>query len=157
MHQEKTETNAAGGKQSALNTRCDLLPPAALLKVAEVLKRGSHYGRDNWRLIPQSDHINHALTHLFMHLTGDTIETHLANAACRLLFALETDDDGAAGKVEPAPKLPPTLSDGAAATPRFNVAWLQRGVATAETASVGRHPFLRWLPDGRPGGSRDRG
>lgn len=139
-NEKETETNAAGGKQSALATRCDLLPPAAVLRVAEVLKRGSHYGRDNWRLIPQSDHLNHALTHLFLFMTGDTTETHLANAACRLLFALETDD--AAETNEQAPTVPPTTPDGAAEPPRFHVARLQRGVAEAETASAGRHPSL---------------
>ena len=101
-----TETTPAGGKHAAISTRCDLLPPAAVLLVAEVLKRGSHYGRDNWRLIGQDAHINHAMRHLLLHLAGDTTETHLANAACRLLFALETKcDETEAATFTPALKI----------------------------------------------------
>jgi hypothetical protein len=87
------EVNERGGKQSALDTRCDLLPPDAILQVAAILKRGaSSYGLDNWRKIDRRDHINHALTHIFKYLSGDTSETHLANATCRMMFALETKD-----------------------------------------------------------------
>lgn len=86
------EINAAGGRQSAIDTRCDLLPPSAMLGVCRVLRAGSRYGRDNWRLIPRADHINHAMRHLFLQLAGDRSEQHLANAVCRLLFAMETDD-----------------------------------------------------------------
>lgn len=85
--------NAAGGKQSAIPTRFDLMPPDALTQVAEVLHRGSHYGVDNWRLIPKRDHINHAMLHIVKHLQGDTSETHLANAACRILFAIEAPNE----------------------------------------------------------------
>lgn len=86
------EVNAAGGRQSAIDTRCDLLPPSAMLGVCRVLREGSRYGKDNWRLIPRADHINHAMRHLFLQLAGDRSEQHLANAVCRLLFAMETSD-----------------------------------------------------------------
>jgi len=45
---------------------------------------------DNWKKIPQKDHLNHALAHIFAHLSGDTGDDHLNNATCRLLFAVET-------------------------------------------------------------------
>ncbi len=85
-----TVTNAAGGKQSKISTRFDLMPPDALIRIAEVLAKGSHYGKDNWRLIPKGDHLNHAMNHLAMYLKGDTSEDHLGNATCRLMFAIET-------------------------------------------------------------------
>lgn len=89
---DETETNATGGKQSRLTGRSDLLPPAAVLAVADVLKRGSEkYGDRNWRLIPTREHLNHAITHLFKFLSGDQAEAHLHNAACRALMALEID------------------------------------------------------------------
>lgn len=87
-----TVTNDAGGKQSAVPYRCDLLPPRALLDVAAVLKGGAdRYGDDNWRAIGRRDHLNHALTHVYAYLAGDRSDDHLSHAACRLLFAMETE------------------------------------------------------------------
>lgn len=84
--------NAAGGKQSAVPYRCDLLPARAVLAVAAVLKAGADkYGTDNWRKIGRADHLNHALTHLLAMQAGDTSDLHLEHAACRLLMALEAE------------------------------------------------------------------
>lgn len=84
--------NEAGGKQSRVPYRCDLLPAKATLEVAAVLHAGAEkYGPDNWRQIPTRDHINHALTHLFAFLAGDCSDAHLSHAACRALMALEMD------------------------------------------------------------------
>lgn len=83
-------TNAHGGKQSALPYRCDLFPPTAMLKLAEVLAKGATtYGDRNWRLITVNEHLNHATTHILKHHAGDTSEPHLSHAACRMLMALE--------------------------------------------------------------------
>lgn len=88
---DPTTTNKAGGKQSQSSVRCDLLPPTALLKIAAVLKHGAEkYGPENWRKISRRDNINHAIAHILAHQAGDKGEDHLTNAACRLLFALET-------------------------------------------------------------------
>ena len=85
-----TVTNAAGAKQSELRYRCDLLPAKATLAVAAVLHHGEvKYGKDNWRGIPQSDHINHAMTHYLAWLAGDKSDDHLGHAACRALMAIE--------------------------------------------------------------------
>ncbi len=46
----------------------------------------------NWLRIDVPDHINHALTHLYAYLSGDTSENHLAHAACRVHMALELDE-----------------------------------------------------------------
>ena len=85
-----TIVNDKGAKQSASPYRSDLLPPRALLEVAAILKTGAEkYGDNNWRAIPQHEHISHALTHLLCHQAGDTQDDHLGHAACRLLMALE--------------------------------------------------------------------
>jgi predicted HAD superfamily Cof-like phosphohydrolase len=89
---DKTTTNEAGGSQSATPVRMDLVPSETLLRVAEVLASGAvKYGEGNWKLIDTSDHINHALAHLYGHLSGDTSEQHLLNAICRCMFAATTD------------------------------------------------------------------
>lgn len=84
------EVNAAGGRQSAIPVRLDLIPPLAFLRVGEICKTGSaRHGEENWRRISCKDHLNHALRHLYEHLAGATDEDHLGNAACRCLMALE--------------------------------------------------------------------
>jgi len=89
-----TVVNLHGGKQSVLPFRCDLLPPHAIINVCEVLEQGAKkYGKDNWRNIPLTDHLNHAMAHIFAHFAGDQQDIHIAHAACRLLFALEATDD----------------------------------------------------------------
>jgi hypothetical protein len=86
--------NPAGGKQSHIPYRCDLLPALALLEVAQILAEAApKYGEDNWRKIATADHINHAVTHLLAHLAGDRSDAHVGHAACRVLFALEVARD----------------------------------------------------------------
>jgi len=100
---DEIETNSAGGKQSKLETRCDLLPASAVKEVARILKVGAErYAPDNWRLIDCNSHLNHALEHIFNFLDkeGEYQKTtavfreydrreELSHAACRLLMALE--------------------------------------------------------------------
>jgi hypothetical protein len=95
------DVNEQGGRQSAVPYRCDLMPPRAYLRVAEVLKKGAHHGEENWRLITVREHLNHALGHVHLHMTGDTSEDHLANASCRMLMALEMQIVGATPKPKP--------------------------------------------------------
>lgn len=86
---DTTVTSTLGGSQSKTLCRFDLLPAEALFEVAFVLALGAEkYGEDNWKLIPVKEHINHALQHLYAYLAKDETENHLANAACRVLFAL---------------------------------------------------------------------
>jgi hypothetical protein len=90
--------NAAGGRQSKVNHRCDLLPSAAVLSVAEVLHKGCEkYGPNNWRKISTAEHVNHAMIHLFCWLAGDEQDDHLQHAACRVLMALEQQVNPPAG------------------------------------------------------------
>lgn len=64
----------------------------ALTRIAKVLQVGAdRYEPNNWRLIPQESHINHALIHLVAHLMGDTQDDHLDHALCRLMMAYATE------------------------------------------------------------------
>ena len=62
-----------------------------LIRIGKVLQYGAdRYEPNNWRLIPQESHINHALIHLVAHLSGDTQDDHLDHALCRLMMAMST-------------------------------------------------------------------
>ena len=62
-----------------------------MIAIAKVLKYGAdRYEPNNWRLIPQEDHINHALIHIIAHLVGDTQDDHIDHALCRLMMAFAT-------------------------------------------------------------------
>lgn len=63
-----------------------------LVRIATVLQEGAErYEPNNWRLIPQEEHINHALIHLLASAMGDTQDNHLDHALCRLMMAYATN------------------------------------------------------------------
>ena len=63
-----------------------------ITRMAKVLQYGaSRYEPNNWRLIPQEEHINHALIHIIAHLAGDTQDDHIDHALCRLMMAYATN------------------------------------------------------------------
>ncbi len=63
----------------------------AIVDIAKVLQEGAKkYKPNNWRLIPQEEHINHALIHYIAHLMGDTQDKHLDHCMCRLMMAYAT-------------------------------------------------------------------
>lgn len=63
-----------------------------LIKVAETLEYGaSRYSVNNWRLIPEEDHINHALAHLLALEAGDTQDDHLSHFYTRIMMAYATN------------------------------------------------------------------
>ena len=63
-----------------------------VVRIAKVLQYGaSRYKANNWRLIPQEEHINHALIHIIAHLAGDTQDEHIDHALCRLMMAYATE------------------------------------------------------------------
>ena len=69
----------------------DTLTNEPLTTIAKVLEEGlKKYPRDNWKLIPYEDHINHALCHLYMFLKGDIQDRHLDHAITRIALAYET-------------------------------------------------------------------
>lgn len=64
----------------------------AIVEIAKVLQEGAaKYKANNWRLIPQEEHINHALIHYLAYLMGDTQDEHLAHCMCRLMMAFATE------------------------------------------------------------------
>jgi hypothetical protein len=70
-----------------------LIPIEGIAKTAAVMRRGELAGRpDNgWREVPIKEHINHAISHLLAYVAGRYDESHLANASCRVLMALDMD------------------------------------------------------------------
>lgn len=86
---KKFDVNEDGGRQSKLYTACGLLDGPAILVLSGVLYGGKKtYGKDNWRLIPEEDHIDHALEHLMRYLAEEDDEDHLAHAFCRIMMAV---------------------------------------------------------------------
>jgi len=66
----------------------DLIPPRALAQVAHVMWKGKGH-KYHWSERSIQEHIGRAIGHLTAHLAGRREENHLANAACRVLFALD--------------------------------------------------------------------
>lgn len=68
------------------------LHPDALLQIAKTLEEGaSRYKPNNWRLIPEEDHLNHALIHLYALEEGDTQDDHLGHFLTRIMMAYATE------------------------------------------------------------------
>lgn len=64
----------------------------ALIEIGKVLQYGAEkYEPNNWRLIPQEEHINHALIHLYAHILGDEQDNHIGHCLCRLMMAYATE------------------------------------------------------------------
>ena len=114
---EVIETNQAGGKQSKITGRFDLIDQGALRQLANVLAEGEvMYGRDNWRKISAVSHINHALQHINWYLESlqgrgvldDMDEEDLTHAFTRLMMAVAQDAKG-------------LITDDELATPTFPV------------------------------------
>ena len=62
-----------------------------IIRIGETLLEGAdRYAPNNWRLIPQEEHINHALIHLLAAAMGDTQDNHLDHAMCRIMMAYAT-------------------------------------------------------------------
>src|SRR3972149_4455411 len=82
--------NEAGGVAGKIEYRCDLLDPIAILNIAHIMYEGDSKGRapDGWRKLPASTHINHALTHLMLHMAGSKTEDHIGRALTRVMMAV---------------------------------------------------------------------
>lgn len=81
--------NELGGKQSRLDYRFDLVDPLTMFTLARILNEGAvKYGEYNWEKISLNDNLNHALSHIYAYLAGDSQDDHLGHAFCRLMFAL---------------------------------------------------------------------
>lgn len=68
------------------------LYPNALIQIAKTLEEGVvKYPMNNWRLIPEEDHLNHALIHLYALKEGDTQDDHLGHFLTRIMMAFATE------------------------------------------------------------------
>lgn len=78
----------------AMSTRYDLISPVGLRRLAETYAEGAKkYGDCNWELgFPVSDILNHAIRHLYIFLSGDRSEDHLAHAAWGLFSAMHFEE-----------------------------------------------------------------
>lgn len=92
--EEKTFPSGAKRDIAEGKGRCDLLPPAALLRLARHFERGAKkYEERNWEKgIPISSFIDSGLRHLLRYLNGDCNEDHLCAAAWNLICAMETEE-----------------------------------------------------------------
>lgn len=87
-------SNANGGKQSDTPYGFHLLPVSAIFDAAKVAKYGADkYGETfdnrNYIKIPATDHLNHAIQHIYAFLAGDQQDDHLGHAIVRLMFAYD--------------------------------------------------------------------
>ena len=75
--------------------RCDLLPAAALLRLARHFETGAKkYGENNWQLgIPIWSFIDSGMRHLLKYMDGQKDEDHLCAAAWNLLCAMWTEEN----------------------------------------------------------------
>lgn len=117
---EEMVINAQGGKQHKIPRAFHRLDPSAMLWLGEILelgdstynKDGCAIGEENWRSIPQLDHINHALNHIFEWMyecqfgidrTKPDAGEHLKHALCRIMFAA-TQQDSVASVADSKPR-----------------------------------------------------
>ena len=89
-----------GRKDDAGKLRWDLLPVGPVREVVRVLMHGAdRYGEGNWRHVPEARRRYYAaaLRHVTTWFDGDRDDpdtglSHLAHAACCLLFLLALDE-----------------------------------------------------------------
>jgi hypothetical protein len=87
-YEDDTEVHPGGGKRSRVVERFDLVP--GLIEVARVMGTGAErYGEQNWRGLNPESMVNHAIRHLYLHISGDRSENHAAHAACNCLMLIE--------------------------------------------------------------------
>lgn len=86
-----------GKKYDSTKTRTDLLPPTAILSIADVLTHGAQkYGDNNWQDLDKFEqrYLGAALRHILQHMQGEDVDPesglpHLSHAACSLVFLIE--------------------------------------------------------------------
>lgn len=90
----KTFETGAVRSRDADNVRYDLITPIGLRRLAETYAEGARkYGANNWRKgIPSSDLVNHAVRHIYLWLSGDNREDHLAHAVWNLMTCMHFEE-----------------------------------------------------------------
>lgn len=86
-------------KHDTEKLRTDLIPVKALEEITKVLGHGANkYDSWNWKGIEKSRYYGACLRHLFSWYKGEDNDpesgiSHLAHAACSLMFLLEIEED----------------------------------------------------------------
>lgn len=107
-----TFSTGAQRNQAKGKGRYDLLPLAALRRLAGVYERGAAiYADRNWEKgMPMSRCMDSAIRHTLQYLEGFRDEDHLAQAAFNLLAVIEYDERIKQGRLDPSINdLPPPL------------------------------------------------
>lgn len=74
--------------------RFDLIPWGAVCQVARTMTDSlKDHDEGGWRKLSRRDHVSRVLRHLALYLSGDTSEAHLEHAACRMLMALDIEEN----------------------------------------------------------------
>lgn len=139
----KFGTGAVRSKD-AESTRYDLVSPIGLAAVAETCAEGAgKYGDFNWEKgMPVHDLLNHGIRHIYLYLSGDRSEPHLAHAAWNLLSSIHSE------------KLWPHLNEGKLRGPGCTPPNEGRQAETEVTPA--KAAFGQWIIDGKlcnfPGG-----
>lgn len=89
---QKFDTGAHRDTQEGKG-RFDLIPPAALKRLAGVYERGAEkYGQRNWEKgMPIGRYLDSALRHIYQHIEGRRDEDHLAQAMWNVAGAIHTE------------------------------------------------------------------
>jgi len=105
-YRRKTKTGAQRDRAEGKG-RYDLLPVAAIDRLAKQLEKGSiKYSARNWEKgMPLSWYMDSGLRHLFKHLAGMRDEDHLAAALFNISGLIWTENEVLAGR------LPSNLND----------------------------------------------
>lgn len=88
-----------GIKHDSEKLRTDLIPTEALEEIIKVLGHGANkYKAWNWEHIEKSRYYAATLRHLFAWWKGEDNDpesgiSHLAHAACSIMFMMEIDED----------------------------------------------------------------
>lgn len=93
MSEQRFDTGAVRSGALA-QYRFDLLHPVAMFQMARTLSEGAEkYGPHNYEQgMPVTDALNHALWHIFMYLSGDRSEAHLAHLGVNAIFAMVSEE-----------------------------------------------------------------
>jgi len=84
--------NESGGLQALNIYAFDLIPPAPLFALAQVMGEGAKkYAPGNWLKISPEDHFAHLQAHLWAWKAGDKTDDHLGHAIARMMMLYETE------------------------------------------------------------------
>ena len=79
-----------GGLTAKIPYRFDLIPPFAMIAIAEVMSEGlKNHEKNGWKKVPEEKHLNNALAHLLFYMAGDRQDDHLEHALCRIAFLVD--------------------------------------------------------------------